>query len=1026
MTETYAALHCHSQHSLLDGMSTTKSLARRARELGIPAVGLTDHGSMGGAYAFYHDCVAEGVKPIIGLEAYVAPGSRFDKKATKWGPLGEKGREAISGNGAYFHMTLFARNATGVRNLYKLSERAYTEGFYYKPRIDLELLREHSEGIIGTTGCMSGAIPTLLRLGRLDAAYAYLSTLGEILSPHANSRGNSLSPSLYIEVMDHGLELPGEISERELNSRLISLSTKFGVPLLQTLDSHFTCEDDSETHQALLCVGTRSTLQSPTFSFNGSGYYLQTYEEARRSFPDNVEALENTLRLADSVEDYSEVFSNHDLMPKPKDSYKLLDSVVIDASYSREIWRSPQYVERWDHELEIIERMGFEDYFLVVADIVNWARREGIWVGPGRGSGGGSLVAQMVGITDLNPVKHGLLFERFLNPQRASAPDFDVDFDPSRIDEVIQYAQNKYGVDHVARIGTTGTLTAKAAVQRAANVYGISDFKDRMALSDLVPKNIRGRPPELKDCKDLKKANPAIWKLACEIEGAIFNRGTHAAGLIISPVPITDYCPVRKGPDDDMVTTEYGKEILESLGFVKLDFLKLETLAILRTTLELMGSPYELNDIPFDDAKTFKLLSSGQTLGVFQLDSAFAIGITKKIKPSSLDELAALMALLRPGSTDNGVPKEYAERYQSGQRKPTIHPELNDLLAPILAPTYGLIVFQEQVMKCIAAVTGWGYGEADLIFNAMRKKDLAKMEQSKPAFFSAATGRGLSSGSMDALWEVLVPFSDYSFGEAHSMGYAYISYWTAYLKANHPAEYMAALLTSAKSEDTPKYLTEAMAIGVAILPPDVNESELGFTLTKKGIRYGLGSIKGIGEPTVKALVAERPYRSLHHFFERSRDAVLNSGSLKALIRSGSLDSLWSSREELLEQAEGIAQLVRDHRGTVRQGQRGFFPRRYVPRKGEAGTPEKDSERRAAGELETLGAVLTHPKLILRLTRPLDGGEWAWVKGLLAEEKALQEASFVLPGGAKLAAKKTTDTGRLRHSLGLVGIVVREE
>lgn len=1001
---SFVHLHVHSEYSMLDGAAKVTALAARAAELGQPALAVTDHGNLFGAYAFHRACVDAGVKPIVGMEAYVAPESRTLRERASWGELEEGGRNK-SVPGAYTHLTLLAQNATGLRNLYRLHQLSYSEGMYYKPRIDREILASHSRGVVATTGCPGGAVSTWLRLGKEDEATRSAGGLKDIFGDR-----------LYVELMMHGMEM-----ERELIPGLLAVARSVAAPVVATNDSHYTHAADANVHDALLCLQTNAKItDAHRFRFNGSGYYLKSREEMDRlGLP--VGALDNTLVIAETVSDYGDVFSYRlrtpsPLLPDGWDADEALRAMAYDGlSLRKGLPLSKADTDRIDYELDTIIKMGYPNYFVVLADLIGWAKKEGIRIGPGRGSAGGSLVAFALGITDLDPLYHGLLFERFLNPSRVSLPDIDVDIDDSRRNELIRYASDRYGSEHVAQVLTLGTIGAKRAITDSARVLGRSYATGQRLLTGLPPARF-GRAPSLTDgtWNEPSGEDSEVLELATGLEGLIRNTGIHAAAVIISPEPLGDILPVWQR--DGQTITGFDQTPTVSLGLVKYDFLGLKNLGIIDETLRQL--PGQRLPDQYDDPKTYALLASGNTLGVFQLDGSGMRGLLRQLRPTSLTDIAAVLSLYRPGPMGVGAHTEYAHRKNGRAGVSFPHASYADSLADILAPTYGLVVFQEQVLQILNAVCGWDYSQAALIFDAMRKKDHAKLSEGEPAFRVAASANGYSEEAIQALWDTLVPFADYSFNKAHATGYGIVAYWTAWLKANHPAEYMSVLLSKEGDPDKLKeYILEAQKIGLRILPPDINESGSSWTPVKGAIRYGLASIKGVGSKAVEALVRHRPYRGLDDFLRRAEAKGLNAGVLLALVRAGALDSLHADRGGLLQSATGLAERALADRQKARTGDTGLYRPSYRPA---VGTASKSDYR--AWEKEALGVELTVEDVHIRAQRPLSQTEWLYVRSVLRANPGTQPVTVGYRAWQMTVSETVKWSERMAAQLEPLGVV----
>jgi DNA polymerase-3 subunit alpha len=881
----FANLHVHTDYSVLDGALKIDAGVRRAVQLGQSALAITDHGTLGGAYALVKSARTHGINPIIGLEAYVAPHDRTHREAVWWGTP-EQRADDLSGGGKYCHLTLLARDAEGLRNLYRLQHDGYATGFYGKPRIDFDSLSQHSGGITCLTGCVSGHVQTALRLGRWDIADQSLGTLEEIFGEH-----------LYVEIMDHNIAV-----EQKTAAQLLELAARHQLPLIATADSHFTLPEDRDTHDVLLCVQTKAKKADvDRFRFDGAGYHLASFEEMAVLFGDLPSSLHNTQVVARSVEGYGDFFDRKTRFPKYSDNEEadLLRLAIAGCP------DTPEHIEQVRYEVGVINSQGYAGYFLRLMEAMQLGRAAGIRFGPGRGSAGGSLVAFSLGITGLDPLVHGLLFERFLNPERISLPDIDVDVDDRRRDEFVGMLRDKYGEAFVAHVGTYGIIKAKSALKDSVRVLGHPYILGERLVSKLPPPKF-GRQPALADLPSGHGAPADILEAALGLEGTIRTSGTHASAVLISPEPLVGLVPTKIPRSKPVLTTEFTGTELDELGFVKYDFLGVKTIGVIDETLHLLSAlprpggepPVELPRV-FDDSDTFDTLSRGKTTGVFQLDGYGMRKLLRSVRPESLEDVAAVLALYRPGPMGANAHNEFAERKRSRLHIEYPHHEYASVLADILSPTYGLIVFQEQVLKILAAVGGYTYATAGLIFDAMRKKDTQKMLAARPDFQRRLTENGYSKGAIDTLWDTLVPFSDYSFNKAHSTAYAMVSYWTAYLKTHHPKEFYCALLSyGTDAEDLTLHLQSAIEEGVTILSPDINSSQFGWSTADEGILFGLGSVKGISQKTYSWIALGRPYNSMEDFWQRAHPKVLNAGVLSAAIRSGAFDQLEPDREQL--------------------------------------------------------------------------------------------------------------------------------
>ena len=907
----FVHLHVHTEYSMLDGAARVDELVKEVANQGMPAIAITDHGNVFGAYEFNKKAIAAGVKPIIGIEAYVAPESRFDKRRVKWADGGE---DDVSGGGAYTHMTLLAENNEGLSNLFKLSSLASLEGYYYKPRMDRDLLSKYGKGLIATTGCPGGEIQTRLRMGAYKEAKQAASELRDIFG----------AENFYLEIMDHGIDI-----ETRVKADLLKLGKELGLPLLATNDLHYTNHEDAASHEALLCVQSGSTLADPKrFKFENNEFYLKSAKEMRKLFSDIPEACDNTLLIAERCN--ITMRENENLLPQysvPKgeteDSWLRKESNIgllekLDGKVE------PKYQERLDYELEVMIKMGFPGYFLVVSDLCSHARSVGIRVGPGRGSAAGSLVSYALGITALDPIKHGLLFERFLNPERISMPDIDLDFDERRRSEMIAYATHKYGEDRVAQIITYGTIKSKQALKDSTRVlgypYAIGDKLTKALPPSVMGKDISlagvfdstneryGEAGEFRSLYELDPDSKRIVDTARGLEGLKRQWGVHAAGVILSKEPLLDIIPIHRREADGAIITQFDMGACESIGLLKMDFLGLRNLSVLDDCLLNIkankGIDLALETLTLDDVKTYQLLGRGETLGVFQLDGGPMRALLRQMNPDSFEDISAVIALYRPGPMGVNAHNDYADRKNKRQVVVPIHPELTESLSEILGDTYGLIVYQEQVMAIAQKVAGFSLGRADLLRKAMGKKNKDILDKEFVNFEKGMTDNGFSKSAIDKLWETLSPFSDYAFNRAHSAGYGMVSYWTGYLKANYPTEYMAALLTSVRDDKDKSalYLNECRRMGIKVLPPDVNESQSDYTPLGNDIRFGLTAIRNVGENVVASIVANRlvagRYESFGDFLAKVDANVCNKKTIESLIKGGAFDSLNHPRKGL--------------------------------------------------------------------------------------------------------------------------------
>jgi DNA polymerase-3 subunit alpha len=922
-SDSFVHLHVHTEYSMLDGAARLGALTERAAELGMPAVAMTDHGNVFGAYEFYRKAKAAGVKPIIGIEAYFAPNiSRFERKGVNFY---DGGPDDVSNRGAYTHMTLLSESTEGMHNLFRLSTGAWRDGFFKHPRMDRELLSQHGKGIIGTTGCPSGEVQVHLRYGNYEAARKTAGDFQEILGRE----------NYFLELMDHGLDI-----ENRVRDGLLRLAKDLQIPLLATNDSHYVDQADAKSQEHLLCINSGSTMDIPAgdgpgqrFAFNGDGYYLKSAAEMRGLWADKYdlrEACDNTLLIAERC-DVSFTEGNGTFMPRfPCPPGENEDSWLVKEVEKGLRFRYPHGIpddvrKQAEFEVGVITQMGFPGYFLVVADFINWAKDNGIRVGPGRGSGAGSMVAYAMRITDLDPLQHGLIFERFLNPDRVSMPDFDIDFDERRRGEVIRYVTEKYGDDRVSMIVTYGTIKAKQAVKDSSRILGYP-FAMGDRITKAMPAAVMGKDVPLKDIFDsghkrfgeggefraLYDGDNDVKRVvdtAIGIEGLKRQWGVHAAGVIMSSEPLLDIIPMLKRPADGAMITQFDYPTCENLGLIKMDFLGLRNLTVLddavKNILANRGEELVLEELPLDDAASYKLLGTGNTLGVFQLDGGPMRGLLRLMRPDNFEDISAVLALYRPGPMGVDSHTNYALRKNGKQEITPIHPELEEPLSEILGQTYGLIVYQEQVMAVAQKLAGYTLGQADLLRRAMGKKKKEVLDAEYVPFSEGMKANGYSPAAIKALWDVLVPFSDYAFNKAHTAAYGLISYWTAYLKEHYAPEYMAALLTSVKDDKDKMaiYLNECRRMKIQVLPPDVNESASNFTPVGRDIRFGLTAIRNVGGNVVDGIVSGREekgrYADFNDFMEKVPALVCNKRVIESLIKAGAFDEMKHRRRALV-------------------------------------------------------------------------------------------------------------------------------
>jgi DNA polymerase III subunit alpha len=918
--DSFTHLHLHTEFSMLDGAARVKEVVAAAAADGQPAIGITDHGNMYGVLDFYKACRETGIVPVIGTEAYMAGESRHERPVRR-GRIDDGGGDAGEGDKLYYHLTLLAESTQGYRNLLKLSSAAYLEGYYYKPRLDWELLAQYHPGVIATTGCLGGVVLQALLRGDQEEATRLAARLQDIFGRE----------HLFVELQDHGLP-----EQQKTNPQLLEIARRINAPLLATNDSHYTHREDSVAHDALLCVQTGSTMDDPKrFKFDGDEHYLKSAAEMRALFRDYPEACDNTLWIAERARVEIE-FGKPKLpsfpLPSGFDSASsYLRSLTLDGARARYGSVLPAVVvERLDYELGVIDDMGFSDYFLVVWDLIRFARERRIRVGPGRGSAAGCCVAYCLQIVDLDPIKYDLLFERFLNPGRKQMPDIDMDFDDRYRGEMIKYAAERYGWDHVAQIVTFSTIKARAAVRDAARVLGYPyAVGDKVAKA--MPPLVMGRDTPLYACMEVHPKYEDGYKMATELremynadpdvkrvvdvarglEGLRRQDGIHAAAVVITDSPLTEYLPIQRKPEsgkpveDAPIVTQYEMHGVEELGLLKMDFLGLRNLSVIEQALDLIEASFgerpDIDSMSLDDEKTFEMLRRGDSIGVFQLEGGPMRTLMRSLAPTSFDDVAALVALYRPGPMAANMHNDYADRKNGRKPITYLHPDLEDLLGD----TQGLMIYQESVMRVAQKFAGYSLEEADNLRKACGKKIRALIAAEREKFVSGceATGYGASIGT--SLFDVIEPFADYAFNKSHSYGYGLVSYQTAWLKANYPVQYLAALLTSVKDDKdkTAVYLAECRSLGVQVLVPDVNLSVSDFSTTAEGtIPFGLSAIRNVGEGLVGHIVAERerggPFVDFYDFCERVDPMVLNKRTVESLVKAGAFDSLGHPRKGL--------------------------------------------------------------------------------------------------------------------------------
>jgi DNA polymerase-3 subunit alpha len=849
----YVPLHLHTEYSLLDGAIKIGELIEAAVSMKMPAVAVTDHGNLFGAVEFYKKAVRAGIKPIIGCEVYVAPKNRLEKTR------GEA-------EGTAFHLILLARDNAGYRNLITLASKAYIEGFYYKPRIDRELLQQYSGGLIGLSACLKGEIPYYLRQGDMEQARDIALQYKNILGPE----------NFFLELQANGLE-----EQEEVNRKLVELSKDLHIGLVATNDCHYLRRDDSKAHEILLCIQTGKTMSDPShMKFQTDEFYFKSPEEMKEYFKDVPEAVLNTRAIAERCN--VEFQLGKSMLPKyePPEEFErpseYLQAVAEHGLKERFKDGPPEgYPERLEHELAVIKKMGYASYFLIVRDFIDFAKKNKIPVGPGRGSAAGSLVAYSLGITEIDPMKYGLLFERFLNPERVSMPDIDVDFCKDRRGEVITYVADKYGNDHVAQIITFGTMAARAAIRDVARAMDFP-YAEADRLAKLVPegpkvklKEAIKKEPRLKEAYGDDERVRELLDVAMRLEGLARHASTHAAGVVISPGPLTDYTPLYRNPGDETITTQFDMGSVEAMGLIKFDFLGLKTLTIIEKALDYIkagGTEVSLEQIPLDDKPTFELLGEGHTTGIFQLESPGMREILREMRPTRFEDLIALVALYRPGPIGSGMIDDFIKRKRGETPVRYPLPQLKE----ILDETYGVILYQEQVMSIANTLAGFTMGQADVLRKAMGKKRPEEMEKQEEAFIKGAKASHISEKRAKSIFDLMAKFAEYGFNKSHSAAYAFIAYQTAYLKTHYPVQFMAATLTADidNSDKIVKSIRECSTMSIEILPPDINLCGKEFTVTGSSIRFGLAAVKGVGGAAIESVLLTReegPFASFDEF-----------------------------------------------------------------------------------------------------------------------------------------------------------------
>ena len=954
---SFVHLHVHTEYSLLDGACRIRDLPRRIKELGQTACAITDHGVMYGAIDFYRACKAEGIHPVIGCEVYVAARTRFDK-------LHEFDAESR-------HLVLLCKDETGYRNLSYMVSQAFVEGFYIKPRIDLDLLREHSQGLIALSACLAGEIPKRILHGNYDGAREYALQMQEIFGPD----------NFYLELQDHGIP-----EQAEVNRSLLKIHQETGIPLVCTNDAHYIRKEDAESHDILLCIQTGKTVDDENrMRYEPRNFYLRSTEEMEALFSAYPQAVENTQRIADRCQ-LEFTFGKYHLpefkLPPGYDSPTYLRKLCDEGFAERYGAEKESYRKQLTYELDMIEKMGFTDYFLIVSDFVRYAKSAGIPVGPGRGSAAGSMVSYCLHITDIDPMEYNLYFERFLNPERVSMPDIDMDFGDTRREEVVDYVRRKYGDDHVAQIVTFGTMAARAAIRDVGRVLSIP-YNEVDSVAKLVPATLHITLDDAlklsKQLKDQYEADPKIRRLidmAKALEGMPRHASTHAAGVVITKKPVYEYVPLAR--NDESIVCQYTMVTLEELGLLKMDFLGLRNLTVLDDAIKMLpqSEHFDLLKIPMDDPQVFQMLTQGKTSGVFQMESTGMTGVCLGLKPQSIEDITAIIALYRPGPMDS-IP-----RFIACKQDPGLITYKHPSLEPILSVTYGCIVYQEQVIQIFQQLGGYSLGQADMVRRAISKKKAKEIEKERYSFVHGDAERGIKGciangipeATAEAIYDEIYDFANYAFNKAHAVSYAVVAYQTAYFKCHYTKEYMAALLTSVldNSDKVAGYIGECRDCGITLLPPDVNRSYDRFTVEPEGIRFGLVAIKNIGRGFILSVVREREqggrFKSFQDFCQRMYDCGdMNKRAVENLIRSGAFDSLGDRRSQLIAVYEMVLDTIGSTRRQNVEGQLDMFGMASVSGGEDANKiqlpdiPEYSATERMHMEKETTGLYLSgHP------------------------------------------------------------------
>ena len=996
---SFAHLHVHSEYSLLDGACRIDSMMDRVKELGQTAIALTDHGVMYGCIDFYKAAKAAGVKPIIGCEVYVARRKMTDR---------------VHGlDNDPYHLVLLCKDRTGYENLCYLVSEAFLHGFYGKPRVDLELLEAHHEGLIALSACLAGAIPQALMNEDYDKARATALELSRIFG----------QDNFYLEMQDHGIA-----AQRPVNQGIQRLARETGLPMVITNDAHYLRKEDADIQDVLLCIQTGKSVDDINrMRFETQEFYLKSEEELRSLFPGCDEAFENTVKIAERC-NVEFTFHEYHLpaypVPEGYTNEEYFRKLCYEGFQERYPDAPEEYRERMEYEIKVISSMGYVNYYLIVWDFIHYAKSVGIPVGPGRGSGAGSIVAYCIHITEVDPMKYGLIFERFLNPERVSMPDFDTDFCQERRGEVIDYVYRKYGADHVAQIVTFGTMAARGAIRDVGRALNFT-FAETDVVAKLVPAGphvtLKSALEESPKFREMYNGDERVKKLidtAMRLEGMPRNSSTHAAGVVITADPVCSYVPLSK--NDDTIVTQYTMTTIEELGLLKMDFLGLRNLTVIQDAeqqIQQKEPAFRIDRIPDNDPETFRMLSEGKTSGVFQMESAGMTGVCISMKPSSIEDITAIVALYRPGPMDS-IP-----RFVANKLDPSKVTYKTPLLEPILRVTYGCIVYQEQVIEIFRTLGGYTMGQADNIRRAISKKKLKVIEAERKVFvygdkdqgISGAIAKGVSEAAAQSIYDEIVDFANYAFNKSHAVCYAVVSYQTAYLKCHYPRQYMAALMTSVldSAVKISAYIAECKELGIALLPPDINHSEDHFSVEEGGIRFGLGAVKNIGRGLIRSMAAKRreggPFRSMQDFLERMDEGELNKRAVENLIRCGAMDGFGCHRSELIGVYEAMMDSIAASRKQNLEGQMGLFAMLEDEGPSKMDIPHKEEYSRAelmAMEKETTGIYLSgHPmddyRKLLKNTHVLPIGD------LMDEEKHFQDDQIVSVAGIIQTVKTKT-------------------